>query len=339
MAEMAQQQAAAGGVVARQQGHQQGGVAPAPAAGLVESPPLSPATAAAAALANARWSPSKEQVAVLEGLYDHGLRSPTADQIQHITGRLRDHGPVEAKNVFYWFQNHKARSRQKERQDSFAYFTRWLRRPPPLPVIAAGRAPAQTTLMTLATPQPPAAAACNANGGGAHHVMHRVPYYMPAPPPQSSSVANAAHYYNLQQQAAAYHKAVVYPRMGIPHDMQQMNPAIMYQQQAAPYGTMSNPLHVVTTSANGGGASSADHHHAGRARETLELFPLHPTTFLLPDNDKSRAASVLTSASTPSTASAASFSGVESTESPESSNSNADALPFYDFFGLQSAGR
>ncbi|GJM92606.1 hypothetical protein PR202_ga09091 [Eleusine coracana subsp. coracana] len=336
MAEMAQ--AAAGGVVAHQQAGHQGGVEPAallaPAAVLqVESPPLSPATAAAAA--NARWSPSKEQVAVLEGLYDHGLRSPTADQIQHITGRLRDHGPVEAKNVFYWFQNHKARSRQKEKQDSFAYFTRWLRRPPPLPVIAAGRVPAQTLMTTLATPQPPvaAAAACNTNGGAAHHVMHKVPYYMPAPPPQSSSMANAAHYYNLQQQAAAYHKAVVYPRMGIPHDMQQMNPAIMYQQ-AAPYGTMSKPLHVVT-SANGG--ASADHHHAaGRTRETLELFPLHPT-FLLPEN-KSRAASVLTSTSTPSTA-FASFSGGESTESPGSSNSNAEALPFYDFLGLQSAGR
>ena len=129
------------------------------------SPPLSPASAAAAALANSRWNPTKEQVAVLEGLYEHGLRTPSAEQIQHITGRLRKHGPVEGKNVFYWFQNHKARQRQKQKQDSFAYFTRLLRRPPPLPVIARptgqpyplGRMPASS---------PPAA--CNNGGGGTH---------------------------------------------------------------------------------------------------------------------------------------------------------------------------
>ncbi|XP_051119868.1 WUSCHEL-related homeobox 7-like [Andrographis paniculata] len=60
-----------------------------------------------------RWNPTKEQISVLEGLYRQGLRTPTADQIQQITERLRVYGHIEGKNVFYWFQNHKARQRQK----------------------------------------------------------------------------------------------------------------------------------------------------------------------------------------------------------------------------------
>jgi hypothetical protein len=134
------------------------------------SPPMSPASAAAAALANARWNPTKEQVAVLEGLYEHGLRTPSAEQIQQITGRLREHGAIEGKNVFYWFQNHKARQRQRQKQDSFAYFSRLLRRPPPLPVLSMppappyhhGRVPAPPA---MPMPMPPPPAACNDNGG------------------------------------------------------------------------------------------------------------------------------------------------------------------------------
>ncbi|KAI4368829.1 hypothetical protein MLD38_017341 [Melastoma candidum] len=63
-----------------------------------------------------RWNPTKEQVSILEGLYGQGMRTPTADQIQHITSRLRAYGHIEGKNVFYWFQNHKARQRQKEKE-------------------------------------------------------------------------------------------------------------------------------------------------------------------------------------------------------------------------------
>ncbi|KAI4373474.1 hypothetical protein MLD38_011596 [Melastoma candidum] len=61
----------------------------------------------------ARWNPTKEQVSILEGLYGQGSRTPTADQIQRIASRLRAY---EGKNVFYWFQNHKARQRQKEKE-------------------------------------------------------------------------------------------------------------------------------------------------------------------------------------------------------------------------------
>ena len=63
-----------------------------------------------------RWNPTKEQIALLEKMYSEGIRTPTAEQIQEMTGRLKDYGHIEGKNVFYWFQNHKARQRQKQRQ-------------------------------------------------------------------------------------------------------------------------------------------------------------------------------------------------------------------------------
>ncbi|CAH8296539.1 unnamed protein product [Eruca vesicaria subsp. sativa] len=75
---------------------------------------------------SSRWSPTKEQITLLENLYKEGIRTPSADQIHQITGRLREHGHIEGKNVFYWFQNHKARQRQKQKQERIAYFNRLL---------------------------------------------------------------------------------------------------------------------------------------------------------------------------------------------------------------------
>ncbi|CAA7022107.1 unnamed protein product [Microthlaspi erraticum] len=63
-----------------------------------------------------RWTPTTEQIRVLKDLYyNKGVRSPTADQIQKISTTLKQYGKIEGKNVFYWFQNHKARERQKMR--------------------------------------------------------------------------------------------------------------------------------------------------------------------------------------------------------------------------------
>lgn len=63
-----------------------------------------------------RWTPTSDQIRILKELYyNNGIRSPTADQIQRIAARLRHYGKIEGKNVFYWFQNHKARERQKKR--------------------------------------------------------------------------------------------------------------------------------------------------------------------------------------------------------------------------------
>ncbi|CAI0412259.1 unnamed protein product [Linum tenue] len=63
-----------------------------------------------------RWNPTAEQVKVLTELFRSGLRTPSTDQIQKISSQLSFYGKIESKNVFYWFQNHKARERQKRRR-------------------------------------------------------------------------------------------------------------------------------------------------------------------------------------------------------------------------------
>ncbi|GMN41339.1 hypothetical protein TIFTF001_010561 [Ficus carica] len=65
-----------------------------------------------------RWNPTSEQVKVLTDLFRSGLRTPSTDQIQKISTQLSFYGKIESKNVFYWFQNHKARERQKRRKVS-----------------------------------------------------------------------------------------------------------------------------------------------------------------------------------------------------------------------------
>ncbi|XP_022752748.1 WUSCHEL-related homeobox 2-like [Durio zibethinus] len=93
---------------------------------------------------NSRWNPTKEQISLLESLYRQGMRTPSADQIQQITSRLKVYGTIEGKNVFYWFQNQKARQRQKQKQENIAYFNRYLHRtqpvypPPPGPNVVCG---------------------------------------------------------------------------------------------------------------------------------------------------------------------------------------------------------
>ncbi|KAK7261459.1 hypothetical protein RIF29_27772 [Crotalaria pallida] len=72
-----------------------------------------------------RWNPTKEQISMLENLYDQGIKTPSEEQIKQITFKLRAYGHIEGKNVFYWFQNHKARQRQKQKQESIAYFNRY----------------------------------------------------------------------------------------------------------------------------------------------------------------------------------------------------------------------
>ncbi|XP_044494665.1 WUSCHEL-related homeobox 6-like [Mangifera indica] len=69
-------------------------------------------------LGSSRWNPTPEQLLALEEMYRRGMRTPSAEQIQLIAGQLRRFGKIEGKNVFYWFQNHKARERQKRRRES-----------------------------------------------------------------------------------------------------------------------------------------------------------------------------------------------------------------------------
>ncbi|KAF5740662.1 homeobox-leucine zipper transcription factor family protein [Tripterygium wilfordii] len=65
-----------------------------------------------------RWNPTQEQIGILEMLYRGGMRTPNAQQIEQITAQLGRYGKIEGKNVFYWFQNHKARERQKQKRNS-----------------------------------------------------------------------------------------------------------------------------------------------------------------------------------------------------------------------------
>ena len=63
-----------------------------------------------------RWNPTAEQVKVLTELFRAGMRTPTTEQIQRISTHLSAFGKVESKNVFYWFQNHKARERHHHKK-------------------------------------------------------------------------------------------------------------------------------------------------------------------------------------------------------------------------------
>ncbi|KAL9143802.1 hypothetical protein ABFS82_14G257700 [Erythranthe guttata] len=63
-----------------------------------------------------RWNPTQEQITILEMLYRGGMRTPNAQQIEQISVQLAKYGKIEGKNVFYWFQNHKARERQKQKR-------------------------------------------------------------------------------------------------------------------------------------------------------------------------------------------------------------------------------
>ncbi|XP_042015439.1 WUSCHEL-related homeobox 4-like [Salvia splendens] len=77
-----------------------------------------------------RWNPTQEQIGILDMLYRRGMRTPNAQQIEQVTAQLSKYGKIEGKNVFYWFQNHKARERQKQKRTSLGHSPRT---PPPAP--------------------------------------------------------------------------------------------------------------------------------------------------------------------------------------------------------------
>ncbi|KAG8390917.1 hypothetical protein BUALT_Bualt01G0133400 [Buddleja alternifolia] len=91
-----------------------------------------------------RWNPTQEQIGILEMLYRNGLRTPNAQQIEQITVQLGKYGKIEGKNVFYWFQNHKARERQKQKRNSLGLSQS--PRTPPSPLSST-----TTSLLLLAT--------------------------------------------------------------------------------------------------------------------------------------------------------------------------------------------
>ena len=115
--------------------------------------------------ASSRWNPTKEQISMLENLYKQGIKTPSAEEIQQITARLRAYGHIEGKNVFYWFQNHKARQRQS----------------PPPPTRRQSRRPSTATTPSPAhrrpnSPSPP-------RRRSAHQASNLYPLCPPSPPP------------------------------------------------------------------------------------------------------------------------------------------------------------
>ncbi|RDY00457.1 WUSCHEL-related homeobox 2, partial [Mucuna pruriens] len=121
-----------------------------------------------------RWSPTKEQISMLENLYMEGIRTPNAEQIQHITSRLKAYGHIEGKNVFYWFQNHKARQRQKLKQQSIRYSNRFLHTSHPIPqnVVYSPYCLQQSGIMNFYSQQPMVVA----SGGISSRIDNVVPF-------------------------------------------------------------------------------------------------------------------------------------------------------------------
>ncbi|KEH40030.1 wuschel-related homeobox protein [Medicago truncatula] len=96
-----------------------------------------------------RWNPTQEQIGILEMLYRGGMRTPNAQQIEQITVQLSKYGKIEGKNVFYWFQNHKARERQKQKRNSLG-----LPHSPRTPTTTlVSMSPTFSTITTLDTPK------------------------------------------------------------------------------------------------------------------------------------------------------------------------------------------
>nr|GMC88239.1 WUSCHEL-related homeobox 9-like isoform X1 [Ipomoea batatas] len=63
-----------------------------------------------------RWNPKPEQIRILESLFNSGVVNPSREEIRRIRLRLEEYGEVGDANVFYWFQNRKSRSKNKQRQ-------------------------------------------------------------------------------------------------------------------------------------------------------------------------------------------------------------------------------
>ena len=64
-------------------------------------------------VAKTRWHPKPDQIQILEAIVNSGMVNPPREEIKRIRGQLEEFGHVEDVNVFYWFQNRKARVKRK----------------------------------------------------------------------------------------------------------------------------------------------------------------------------------------------------------------------------------
>ncbi|CAO2840633.1 unnamed protein product [Amaranthus hypochondriacus] len=219
-----------------------------------------------------RWNPTKEQIEMLEKMYSNeGVRTPSAEQIQQITTRLRVYGHIEGKNVFYWFQNHKARQRQKQRHERLLaavainnpnhhfshhhYFPNNINRPPLFP-----------------TSHLPAAF-------NNHHYLPNPnvicnPYYHQLPQ------ANLGLYNPLQHHKSApavshHHDDQTIKQRPISKPMNhQITPRGGDRRGVPPSSTLSGYCTAMMNS------RSMEQHEHSMEMTTLDLFPIHPTGIL-----------------------------------------------------------
>ncbi|KAG8089327.1 hypothetical protein GUJ93_ZPchr0011g28632 [Zizania palustris] len=124
---------------------------------------------------------------ILEEMYRSGVRTPNAAEIQQITAHLAYYGRIEGKNVFYWFQNHKARERQRLRRRLCARHHPQQQTPSP---------PASS-----ATPPPPALTAA-AGGAVVHPAVMQLHHHHHHPYAAAPSSCSFMPHLEQQQQAA-----------------------------------------------------------------------------------------------------------------------------------------
>ncbi|MCO5597421.1 hypothetical protein L7F22_051499 [Adiantum nelumboides] len=83
-----------------------------------------------------RWCPTQEQIQILESIFNSGTTTPSRDMIVDIAAQLRKYGTIAEANVFYWFQNRKARAKRKLQPPAAAAGATTLHTPSPPPAVA-----------------------------------------------------------------------------------------------------------------------------------------------------------------------------------------------------------
>ncbi|GJM93635.1 hypothetical protein PR202_ga10205 [Eleusine coracana subsp. coracana] len=155
-----------------------------------------------------RWNPRPEQIRILEAIFNSGMVNPPRDEIPRIRLRLQEYGPVGDANVFYWFQNRKARSKNKLRAAA-----------------CAGRAaPARhavTVTAALVTPPPPPPPQIQAHQQQLTHQLLAPP---PVQAPTSSSSSSSDRSSGSSRPAAAKPASAAHQAMTATEAMDLLGP-------------------------------------------------------------------------------------------------------------------
>ncbi|WOL11003.1 WUSCHEL-related homeobox 9-like [Canna indica] len=110
-----------------------------------------------------RWNPKPEQIRILEAIFNSGMVNPPRDEIRKIRAQLQEYGQVGDANVFYWFQNRKSRSKNKQRHLQTA------RSQPPPPSSTADPSPPVTAATKPSITATVTAAATSSSSSSSDH--------------------------------------------------------------------------------------------------------------------------------------------------------------------------